>query len=107
MKVVVRTRTGETHEYNASGSLELKLDDESDNSPRHWLSEIVSVEVSEHQPPAPPTPQPRLVEREFDVSSWGSDGKGGKVLVGKRRSVRVNLPEPEPVPARAKRKAKP
>ena len=108
MRIRVHTRAGDTVEYlDASGSLELKIGDESDNSPRWWLSDVSEISVSEHQPLPPPAPTPRLVEREVDTSvyAYTHNKPGERVRVGPKRSFRTLAADLEP-PPKPKPKAK-
>jgi hypothetical protein len=62
---------------------------------------VCKVEVVGDPPtlPEPYTP-PRRIEQEHYVGAWGSDGKGGRVKVGRPLTVRVHVPEQEPAPKR-------
>jgi hypothetical protein len=112
VRLHIVTREGEEFDYEVDpgsvGRLEFAVVGGDPELPaRHWLHDVSEIRVSEHPQPVPQTPPPtRLVEREFDTSSWGSDGKGGRVRVGPRRVVKVHIPEPVPQPkprAKAKR----
>jgi hypothetical protein len=67
--------------------------------------DLEAVELTGHPEPIRqgPAEPPKLVAKEFDMSLWGSDGRGGRVRVGEKRTVVVHVPEP---PAKPKTKAK-
>jgi hypothetical protein len=95
MKLRVHTCSDGWQELEVSeGLLEVKgvpgMD--SDLQPRFRLSEILGLEVSEHPEPIVQEGGPLPPESEWDVSLYGSDGKGGYALIGKQRIEKRRVP---------------
>ncbi len=100
----MHTLSGDEHVYDLADRaayVEFHVRDGDPDLPaRHWLSDIVSLEVSEHQQPIAPTPAAAYKEVEIDNSVYGW-ANGEKVRVGKPRTFTARVLD-KPKPARKK-----
>lgn len=113
MKLRVLTTAGDELDYEISddavGLLEFPVRGQDPELPaRHWLSDLLSIEVSEHPVPMVQTFGEPPAEVEFDESIYAADGQRvGKQKLVKRRVPPALLPkglrEPFPGSPRAPR----
>jgi hypothetical protein len=101
VKVRVVDTAGQVYEYpdvRSGGWLEFRTDSGDPDLPsKHWLDDVVSLEVEGQPVPIVQTPGEPPAETEWDESLYGADGQGGFARVGPLKIVKHRVP-PELLP---------
>jgi hypothetical protein len=96
VKVRVVDTEGNVYEYpdvRSGGWLEFRTDSGDPDLPsKHWLDDVVSLEVEGQPVPVVQNAGEAPPESEWDVSIYGSDGKGGFARVGPLKTVKRAVP---------------